>query len=359
MYLTASFVSLEPSALSPFRQLLLTRIRTFLREPSAVFWVYAFPLVMVFSLGTAFRNEQVEQIAVDIQQVEHADSVMRSLADSRRFRIYVGSDQDTSRRLRIGRTELIVQVAPESPAEMNYIYDPTRPGSLLARNAVDDVLQRAAGREDVLTTVNTEVSQPGSRYIDFLVPGLIGMGLMGGGMWGVGFATVDLRIRKLLKRFLATPMKRTHFLSAMITSRLVFTIPEVLIILLFSKWFFGVQVQGNWFVLCLLILGGAIQFSGIGLLVASRASTMETVSGLMNAVMMPMWIASGIFFSADRFPDYVQPVIQLLPLTTLINALRLVMLEGAGLPQIAGSLAVIVSWGVLTFLLALKLFRWQ
>ncbi len=345
--------------MSPFRQLLLTRIRTFVREPSAVFWVYAFPLVMVFSLGTAFRSEQVEQIVVDIQQGEHADSLMRNLSDSHRFRIYVGSEEDTSRRLRTGKTELVVQIDPESPSEIRYIYDPTRPGSLLARNGVDDVLQRAAGRDDVLTSTNIEVSQPGSRYIDFLVPGLIGMGLMGGGMWGVGFATVDLRIRKLLKRFLATPMKRTHFLSAMITSRLVFTIPEVLIILLFSKWFFGVQVQGHWFVLALLILAGAIQFSGIGLLVASRASTMETVSGLMNAVMMPMWIASGIFFSADRFPDYVQPIIRLLPLTTLIDSLRLVMLEGAGLSQIADSLAIILCWGIATFLLALKLFRWQ
>ncbi len=345
--------------MSPFRQLLLTRIRTFVREPSAVFWVYAFPLVMVFSLGTAFRSEQVNQITVDVQQGEHADSVTGSLADSRQFRIYVGSEEETSRRLRTGKTELVVRVSADSENDIDYIYDPTRPGSLLARNAVDDVLQRAAGRQDVVKSSNTKVSQPGSRYIDFLVPGLIGMGLMGGGMWGVGFATVDLRIRKLLKRFLATPMKKTHFLGAMITSRLVFTIPEVLIILWFSKWFFGVHVQGHWFVLALLILGGAVQFSGIGLLVASRASTMETVSGLMNAVMMPMWIASGIFFSADRFPDYVQPIIKFLPLTTLIDALRLVMLEGASLTQVSGSLMAIFAWGIITFLMALKLFRWQ
>jgi ABC-2 type transport system permease protein len=345
--------------LSPFCQLLLTRVRTFVREPSAVFWVYAFPLVMVFSLGTAFRSEQVEQMTVDIQQGENADSVVRSLADSHRFRINVASQEDTSRRLRTGKTELVVRADTDTTARVNYTYDPTRPGSLLARNAVDDVLQRAAGRQDLVMSADTEVSQPGSRYIDFLVPGLIGMGLMGGGMWGVGFATVDLRIRKLLKRFLATPMKRTHFLAAMITSRLAFTIPEVLLIVLFSHWFFGVELQGHWLVLSLVILGGAIQFSGIGLLIASRASTMETVSGLMNAVMMPMWIASGIFFSAERFPDYVQPIVKFLPLTTLIDALRLVMLEGAGLSQVSGSLAIIIGWGVVTFLLALKLFRWQ
>ena len=355
--------------MNSFWQLLLTRIRTFVREPAAVFWVYAFPLIMVFSLGTAFRSERIEVIAVDVTEAASnnestsTEIVITTLTADQHFRVQVSSVDEAMQRLRTGKTELIVTVAGNSTATAKskfcYTYDPTRPGSLVARNSIDDVLQRASGREDAVSTSNTEVSQPGSRYIDFLVPGLIGMGLMGGGMWGVGFATVDLRIRKLLKRFVATPLKRTHFLGAMICSRLMFTIPEVVIILLCSKYFFGVEVQGNVWIFGLLIVAGAIQFAGIGLLVASRASTMETVSGLMNAVMMPMWIASGIFFSADRFPDAVQPIVKCLPLTTLIDALRRVMLEGAGISQIGLSLLIILAWGFGCFGLALKLFRWQ
>ena len=210
--------------MSPFWQLFLSRLRTFVREPSAVFWVYAFPLVMVFSLGTAFRNDQTDQITIDVQDGAVSNELVEQLNESGRFRVHVSDADAAARRLRTGKTELVVS-AKSTAADVSYTFDPTRPGSRIARNAVDDLLQRAAGRVDVVTSSDVEVNQPGSRYIDFLVPGLIGMGLMGGGMWGVGFATVDLRIRKLLKRFVATPMKRTHFLGAMITSRLVFTIP--------------------------------------------------------------------------------------------------------------------------------------
>ncbi len=349
--------------MNPFWHLLLSRFRTFIREPSAVFWVYAFPLIMVFSLGTAFRSERIEEIAVDVVNSPENSVILSALESAPQFRVREQSHDDAMRRLKTGKTELVVRTADNASEsdrpDLEYTWDPTRPGSLVARNSVDDVLQRALGREDVVVASDNEVIQPGSRYIDFLVPGLIGMGLMGGGMWGVGFATVDLRIRKLLKRFLATPMKRSHFLGAMICSRLIFTVPEVLIILICSQWFFDVSVQGEFWLLGLVILAGAIQFSGIGLLVASRAETMETVSGLMNAVMMPMWIGSGIFFSADRFPEVIQPIVKCLPLTTLIDTLRLVMLEGAGPGQVAGNLIAITGWGVVTFLIALKLFRWQ
>jgi len=348
----------------PFWQLTLTRVREFLREPSAVFWVYAFPLIMVVALGTAFRNKPVEEIIVDVESGPHADVVGAALKDREEIRLQVSAADEAAQRLRTGRTTVVIRATPSKDSaagtlRYEYTFDPTRPGSLLARNQIDDLLQRAAGRRDMVATGNVEIQQRGSRYIDFLVPGLIGMGLMGGGMWGVGFATVDLRIRKLLKRFLATPMKRTHFLASMIFSRLMFTIPEVLVIVLFSRWLFDVRVQGSWLVLLVLLLAGAFQFSGIGLLVASRATTLETVSGLMNLVMVPMWIASGIFFSPDRFPDYLQPLIRCLPLTPLIGGIRRVMLEGAGFADVGLELLAILAWGIVPFFLALRVFRWQ
>jgi ABC-2 type transport system permease protein len=154
-------------------------------------------------------------------------------------------------------------------------------------------------------------------------------------------------------------MKRHHFLLAVIVSRLIFTLPEVVLVLVFSQLVFGVTSAGGYLPILLLIVLGAVQFSGIGLLVASRATTIETVSGLMNAVMLPMYIASGVFFANERFPDAVQPVLRLLPLTPLIHALRSVMLEGAGLLSLGGDLALIVAWGGVTLALAIKWFRWN
>jgi ABC-type multidrug transport system permease subunit len=203
------------------------------------------------------------------------------------------------------------------------------------------------------------MTEPGSRYVDYLVPGLLGMNLMGGGLWGVGFVIVEMRLRKLLKRYLATPMRRSDFLIGIMCSRLIFMVPEVLVLLLFARLSFGVVIYGSLFSVLVLVLAGAFCFAGIGLLIASRAKTIETVSGLMNLVMLPMWLLSGIFFSPDRFPDALQPLIKALPLTPLIEALRAVMLEGASLDTQLWRIAICIGWGALSFVLALKWFRWN
>src|SRR5262249_44023984 len=175
--------------------------------------------------------------------------------------------------------------------------------------------------------------------------GLLGMSLMGGGLWGVGFAIVDMRIRKVLKRFLATPMRKSDFLLALMVSRMILLAPEVFVLLVFSRLAFGVVIQGSLLAMAVLILLGAVTFAGIGLLVASRAKTLEAVSGLMNLVMLPMWVLSGIFFSPERFPAAAQPFIQALPLTPLIDALRAVSLEGAGLASQWRGLAILAAGG--------------
>jgi len=343
----------------PFVSLIAARIREFCREPAAIFWVYVFPLILVVALGVAFRNKPVGGFTVAVQVGSWADRVRQILERDGRFRVSIGDAEETRLRLRTGRAELVI--VPPSGADQGYAYyfDPTQANGVLARSLADELLQRDAGRRDAVAAADHPLTEPGGRYIDFLVPGLLGMGLLGGGMWGVGFAIVDMRLRKLLKRYVATPMKRSHFLAGVMASRLLFTIPEVLLVLLFARIFFGVTSQGSYLALGLLILLGAFEFSGIGLLVASRAQTIETVSGLMNAVMLPMWIGSGIFFSTERFPEIVQPALAVLPLTPLIHALRSVMLEGADLLSLGPQLAIILAWGGVTFVLALRWFRWQ
>jgi ABC-type multidrug transport system permease subunit len=350
---------------SPLLTLIITRFREFIREPEAVIWTYGFPIVVMAVLGLAFRSAPAEKITVDIQAGAGAEEIRQQLeAGSTKemtFAAQVNEPDVARQRLRTGKTDLVV-IIDEEPGRPSYQYrlDKTRAESRLARSAVADALQEAAGRQDPVPTVpDDEVTEAGSRYIDFVVPGLLGMGLMGGGLWGVGFVIVDMRIRKLLKRFLATPMKRSDFLLAVMLSRLLFMVPEMLIMLLFSRYFFGVVVQGSLLAVAFLLLLGALMFSGIGLLVASRAKTMETVTGLMNLIMVPMWLLSGIFFSSDRFPEFAQPFIKALPLTPVIHSLRAVMLEGASLVSLWPQIALMAVYGVVTFALALKLFRWN
>lgn len=342
----------------PLWGLVAARLREFIREPEAIFWVYIFPLCLMVALGVAFRNRPVETLRVAVVAAPGASQIAAALSADSRFRVQVQAADEARLNLRTGRADLVIETPAGSAGRLEYTYDATRPESVLARNAADDRLQRAAGREDRIAATDRPATEPGGRYIDFLVPGLIGMGLMGGGLWGVGYAIVDMRIRKLLKRYVATPMPRSHFLASVILSRLVFTIPETLLLLVCARLLFDVACYGSYLVLLGLIVLGSLQFSGIGLLVASRARTIEAVSGLMNAVMLPMYIGSGIFFSAERFPEAVQPALLLLPLTPLLNAMRRVMLEGAGLLTVAPEMAVVILWAAATFGLALRWFRW-
>ena len=341
---------------SPLDQLVRARLREFFRQPEVVFWVYGFPLLMVVALGIAFRNQPVEHIAVGVENSEYGQTAADALSMNKKFQVQRCDADDCRLKLRTGKEDIVV-IASAGP-RYEYFYDPTRPESVLARNSVDDALQRASGRKDVAATGERELTEPGARYIDFLVPGLLGMGLMGGGLWGVGFVIVDMRIRMLLKRFIATPMKRHQFLSGIMLSRFIFMVPEIVILLAFAWLVFGVRIQGSLLSVLFFVLLGAFTFAGIGLLVASRAKTIETVSGLMNVVMLPMWVVSGIFFSPDRFPAAAQPFIHVLPLTPLIYSLRAVILEGTSVLQLLPQAAILAAWGIVTFVLALRWFRW-
>jgi ABC-type multidrug transport system permease subunit len=340
----------------PLRELLLGRLREFMREPETVFWAYGFPLLLALGLGIAFRNQPVEKVYVDVQQDGGASpAVAERLRQSPNLVVEIHSAEACRNRLRLGKSSIVVIPGDTT----GFLFDPTRAESVLARQRVDDVLQRAAGRRDPVATRDDHLTEPGSRYIDFLVPGLLGMNLLGSGMWGVGYAIVDMRVRKLLKRFVATPMKRADFLWSMIGARLVFLVPELVILLGAGALFFGIMIKGSVFSILVLALLGAVTFSGLGLLVASRAQRIETVSGLMNLVQLPMWLFSGIFFSADRFPGVLQPLVQSLPLTQLNNALRAVILEGAALESQGWRLAILAAWGGISFLCALRWFRWN
>jgi ABC-type multidrug transport system permease subunit len=334
-------------------ELMVARIKEFIREPEAIFWVFGFPLVMTLALGFAFREKPPDRIPIGVVEGAHAKERMAALAKSPALQPRVYSAQIGAEELRKGKITLLIADGP------TYRFDPTRPESRAARLEADNALQAAAGRRDPFAAKDIHVDEQGSRYVDFLVPGLLGMNLMGTGLWGIGFSIVNARLRKLLKRLVATPMRKSQYLLAQIFSRFAFLIIEVAMLVVFAWLVFDVRIRGSVIVFALLCALGGLAFAGIGLLVASRARTLEAVSGLMNIVMMPMWLCSGVFFSYERFPDAAKPFIRALPLTALNDALRAVMNDGATMMSVLPQMANLALWAVAGFVIGLKIFRWQ
>ena len=332
------------------------RLRELRREPGTLFWVFGFPILMSIALGLAFRSTGPEPIRVGVLPGVSAEVTGALTAGGVTVKVL---DEGLARNeLRAGRVAIVLVPPASGTGALGYRYDDKRPESRLGRAVVDDILQRAAGRRDPRAVQDELVRERGARYIDFLIPGLIGMNLMSGSMWGIGWVLVNMRVRKLLKRLLAAPMRRRHLMYAQALARLVMIPIEMVVILVFARLAFDVRMTGSWLALALVSVTGSASFAGLAILVASRAQNSETVSGLMNLVMLPMFVLSGVFFSSDHFPAFMQPAINALPLTALCNGLRAVIIDGAGIAGIAGSVIVMAIWGAISFVVGMRLFRW-
>ena len=343
-------------ARSPLVELILARLREFIREPEALFWTFVFPVLMSLALAVAFPNRAspvLVAIAAGPQQAE----VRRALQGVRdlQLRDVPATPQGEARALREGEVHLVVE--PSHPP--TYRFDAARQEGRVARLIVDAALKQAEGRVDPWQAHEIAVQVPGSRYVDWLLPGIVAMNIMGTGMWGLGFSIVSARMKNLLKRLVASPMRRSDYLVAQLAARMVFLAPEVLVPFAFGALVLGMPINGSILSIAVVTTVGALSFASIGLLTATRARTFEAISGILNMTMLPMWILSGVFFSASNFPDAVQPLVQALPLTALIDALREVVLEGATLADVRAELAILGVWTAIPFPIALKLFRWR
>jgi len=342
---------------NPVVQLTLMRLRSSFREPGVLFWAFGFPIVLSLALGIAFRNRGPEPTVV--AYTPDLPSATRAALSAAQIDGKELSPTEATRALRSGKVSLVLSPDGEAPEGLVYQFDPTRPEARLARATVDTVLQKAAGQTSPLAVRDHEVNEPGSRYIDFLIPGLIGMNLMSGSMWGIGWVIVEMRVRKLLKRLLAAPMRRRDLLFSFALGRLMIIPFELLTILLFARLAFDVRVMGSYLALILVAFGGSACFASMAIGVASRAQNTETVSGLMNLVMMPMFIASGVFFASSHFPESIQPFVKALPLTAMCDGLRAVMVDGVGVIAVLPYLLILALWGVPSFVLGLRFFRWR
>ena len=338
--------------LSSLYQLTMVRFRLFLREPEAIFWIFLFPILLAVGLGIAFRNRPADVLQVGATTSE----LTQALVADKGLTASTMDEVEGTHELATGK---ILLLAIQREGGVGYKYDDTNPDARTARLLVDRAIQAAAGRHDAVHIGNELIHETGARYIDFVVPGLLGMNLMGSAIWGMGFAIVEARQKKLLKRLVASPMPKWQYLASFLLSRLVMLVIEVGAFLGFARLVFGVPFRGSLAQLILLCLMTSLAFSALGLLVSSRAKTMEAASGLMNLVMLPMWILSGVFFSASRFPQVIQPIVRALPLTAAIDAMRGNMLQGMNLGQQLPQIAILLAWFSVPFVVSLRIFRWR
>ncbi len=337
---------------SSLYQLTSTRFRLFLREPEAIFWVFIFPILLAVGLGIAFRNRPADVLPVGAT----TSQLTQALATDNGLSATTMDEAAGTHALAIGTINLL---AIETPQGVTYKYDPTNPDGRSARLLAERAIQTAAGRKDPVASQNEFIHETGARYIDFVIPGLLGMNLMGSAIWGMGFSIVESRQKKLLKRLVASPMPRWQYMASFILSRLAMLVIEVAVFVGFARLAFGVPLRGSLLDLGIICLITSLAFSALGLLIASRARTMEAASGLMNLVMLPMWILSGVFFSATRFPAVIQPFVRALPLTAAIDALRSNMLQGIGLDHLVMPMVILLAWLVIPFAVTMKIFRWR
>ena len=366
---------------NPLIQLILIHYREFIREPGILFWSIIFPVAMAWVLGIAFskQSELVQQVAlIENREMKYApfreflnDSETTTKQEDGEDLVYfekiitaeklgktsfrfISTNWDNGiLMLKRGQVNMILKEHADS---LEYFFDPANPQAKM----VYIMLSSALSDQYLLyekATINP-LTQTGSRYIDFLVPGLIALGIMNSLLWGISYALIEMRSKKLMRRMVATPMRRSEFLISFFVARLSITIIEALILLTFSYFYFRISVQGSIIALISIFLAGNICFSGIGILISSRTANSRIGNGLINVVTMPMMILSGIFFSYHNFPDFAIPIIRKMPLTMLADSVRSVFIEGAGISQVAGNSAILAGLGALCFLIGLRIYKW-
>jgi len=364
----------------PIIQLILIQFREFYREPGILFWAIVFPVLMAWGLGIAFTHkaEQKRDIAFienhtqpdtlfrgiitnyakkDSSSKEHfLRYVIRSGNKKTGFTVYRFIPSTWEKSAKLLKQGSILIIIEEKEGKLFYHYDPFNNDAQLTYMQLSSFISKGKPLEPAAEI--KPLTQKGTRYIDFLVPGLIALNLMMSTMWGISYSLIEKRSKKLLRRMVATPMKKSSFMLSQLIARLVLNILEAFIVFIFAYFYFGITIQGNFIALIILYFAGMLCFTGISILVSSRTANTYVGNGLINAVVMPMMVLSGIFFSYHNFPDVVIPYIQALPLTILGDGIRSIFIEGAGFGEIFSPTIILSLIGILTFGVGLKIYKW-
>lgn len=343
----------------PVVLLVLANFREFFRQPGALFWAVFFPILMAGGLGLAFtqKGELTQKVAFVGQQETTETSWSKRVGnDKTGYTNYQFLRVDFDEGLVLLKRGTVDIIVSQGANGYEYHFDPLNPEAQLAYLNLTAVLNGGSSQlsgDDVVPL--TEI---GNRYIDFLVPGLMAMGVMMSCMWGISYGLIEKRSKMLLRRMVATPMKKTHFMAGVLIARTVMSAMEATLLVGFSWLFFDIRIEGQFLALVVLFLAGTLAFAGIAILTASRTDNTYVGNGILNAVVMPMMILSGIFFSYQGFPDWAISVIRLFPLTIFADTARAIFIEGAGWQQVVLPVTVLGGLGAVCMGIGLKIFKW-
>lgn len=363
-----------------YYQLLISHSKEIIREPSVLFWGIVFPILMAWGLGMAFtQNPGITGNIVFIADNSHLDipealssklnlkkasqkgqtSYQFNYSDNKSgkvtFNFYPKTWEEANLMLKKGQTPMVISFKNGNPV---YYFDRMNSEAQLLFIQISGLLEKGPGYFTEQNKHAEPLTLAGTRYVDFLVPGLLGMGIMMSCMWGLSYSLIEKRSKKLLRRMVATPMKKPVFLTSLFTARFVMNLVEAIILALFAFFYFGVQIQGSITALILLFVAGNSAFSGLAVLISSRTANPEVGNGLINAIVTPMMVLSGVFFSYHSFPDWLIQIIKPLPLTMLNDGVRAIFNEGAGLAETIVPTLVLFAEGIIFFFAGLKLFKW-
>lgn len=333
--------------------LTLMQFREFIREPAIVFWALIFPLATAYVLGMAFHENRVQSFKVAYTGTAEFPALERDslLTDKVKFEIIQTGRAEAEDLLKKGHIKLFIS---EDKGGFTAHFDPA--DSEAARLFL--LIDKQTRKVDSLLKAEA-LEAGGFRYIDFLIPGLIAFGIMNSCLWGIGYSLIEFRMKKLLRRMVAAPMKKWEFMASHLIARLTLSGVESFLLAGFAYLLFDVTVSGSIIAFMILFIAGNLLFAGIAMLIASRANTTRSGNGLVNLVTLPMMVLSGIFFSYRNFPDEVVPIIEYLPLTVLTDAIRAVFNQAAGIADILPAAGGLFAVGLLLFALGIKLFRWN
>lgn len=336
------------------------RWREFRREPSAFFWVMFMPVVWMLALGFAFSKPHPETYGVGWLKPSVETSwtliIHDSLSQDPQLKLREGEKSELETQMKRGEISLIVSTAADQ--NMLYTLDPANPEAVRAKGHVDDRVQRVSGRQDTVRTAEDTVKAEGGRYVDFLIPGLLGLSIMTSSLFGVGMTIVSNRKENLLKRYLATPLRAYEYIVSHVFGRMIVLFAEFFAVMFVGFLIFRFKVYGNFLAYFFLAVLGAGAFTSIALLCASRTKSIPMISGLTNIISLPMMMLSGVFFSKNNFPDWLRQATEFLPLTALNDALRKIALEGLSIQSLGFEISVLCVYLVLPAILTHRLFRW-
>jgi ABC-2 type transport system permease protein len=339
-------------------QLILVHFKTFFREPAILFWAILFPILMAWILGIAFSNKgetfKTVYVVSDAKIPEKIDGEKTFSSETPnpfRIKFTPASPVEAIQAIKRGVISLYIEVRNDS---LIYHFDPANPDARLTHLVIDREISGVNASASAIALLESK----GTRYIDFLIPGLIALGIMNSCVWGIGWTLIETRMKKLLRRMVATPMKKSVFLGSHVITRIILGTIETLLLFTFAYFYFGTTITGSILAFVVVFLCGVMTFSGIGILIASRTDKSEIGNGLVNAVTLSMTILSGVFFNYHNFPDWTIGFIKYLPLTLLADALRAIFIEAAGFREVFMPIVVLFFTGLTFFIAGMRIFKW-